>query len=123
VKVLPTKTVSPALLIALTFLCLLAFTDSGRAQRAIPDDNLAYPVLITVPGELASGFFLNTETSVYLVTAKHVIFDPINGHLRNGPIRLLSYARTLRIQARIPSSLILQLFLRRAKSRVTRLRT
>jgi hypothetical protein len=50
-------------------------------QRAIPDDNLAYPVRIdlsdcsnkgTVQG---SGFFLNTGTEEYLVTARHVLFN------------------------------------------------
>lgn len=63
-----------------------------RAQRSVPDDNLAYPVLVKFPDELASGFYLNTATSVYLVTAKHVILDS-KGNLRGGPVTLLSYSR------------------------------
>jgi hypothetical protein len=63
------------------FLCV--YTSSGVAedQRAIPDDNLAYPVLITVnekSGALrstGSGFYVYNDKFVYLVTAKHVLFD------------------------------------------------
>ena len=64
-----------------------------RAQRSLPEDNLAYPVLVQFPDGLASGFYLNTLTSTYLVTAKHVIFDPQSGHMRSGPMTLLSYPR------------------------------
>src|ERR1017187_754556 len=52
------------------------------AQRAIPDDNLAYPVLINltdcssnIATIKASGFFLDTGLVVYLVTARHVLFN------------------------------------------------
>jgi hypothetical protein len=55
---------------------------STAQQRAIPDDNLSYPVRIdlsdcgiknqTVQG---SGFFVNTGTAEYLVTARHVLFN------------------------------------------------
>lgn len=45
-------------------------------QRAIPDDNLAYPVLITLKnGFTGSGFYVNNGKEIYLVTAKHVLFD------------------------------------------------
>jgi trypsin-like peptidase len=63
-----------------------------RAQRAIPDDNLAYPVLIQLPDQIASGFYLNAGSSTYLVTAKHVLFDQQTGRLRNGPVTLISYS-------------------------------
>ena len=43
--------------------------------RAIPEDNLAYPVLFslqTIIGKsLASGFYINTTHGIYLVTANH----------------------------------------------------
>lgn len=77
--------------VGMLIVSLMCTTKSVRAQRAIPDDNLAYPVLIEVPGELSSGFYLSTETSVYLVTAKHVIFDVQTGRVRSGPMSLLSY--------------------------------
>jgi hypothetical protein len=50
-------------------------------QRAIPDDNLAYPVLITINDSsgsvkgTGSGFYAYTDKYVYLVTAKHVLLD------------------------------------------------
>lgn len=62
--------------------------------RAIPDDNLAYPVLVTVvQAGSGSGFFLNTSYSVFFVTAKHVLFDPNSGTLAGSTCSLLSYAR------------------------------
>jgi hypothetical protein len=39
----------------------------------------------------ASGFYLNTGTSVYLVTAKHVLIDLRSGRLRSPQVNLLSY--------------------------------
>lgn len=79
--------------LGMLIVCLMCASRTVRAQRSIPDDNLAYPVLIEVPGELASGFYLNTGTSIYLITAKHVIFDPQTGRARSGPMTLLSYPR------------------------------
>ena len=44
-------------------------------MRDIPDDNLAYPVLISRDNKgVASGFYLNNGKEVYFVTAKHVLF-------------------------------------------------
>lgn len=62
--------------------------------RAIPDDNLAYPVLILRPdGKTGSGFYLNTGDSVYLVTAKHVLFDSMSSSPAVPKITVLSYSR------------------------------
>jgi hypothetical protein len=55
------------------------------AAREIPDDTLAYPVqinstnCITDLPHFGSGFFLNTGKSLYLVTARHVVFGDIKG--------------------------------------------
>ena len=51
----------------------------AQGHRAIPDDNLAYPVLMTLKESgnvkaLASGFYLNGENHMYLVTARHILF-------------------------------------------------
>jgi hypothetical protein len=73
--------------------CWLFCVVSVSAQRSIPDDNLAYPVLVQFPDEKASGFYLTTETSTYFVTAKHVLFDPRTGQIRTGSMSLLSYSR------------------------------
>jgi len=42
----------------------------------IPNDNLSYPVLIkTKEGKTGSGFFYKREGMLYLITARHVLFD------------------------------------------------
>ena len=69
--------------------------------RAIPEDNLAYPVLITLKsGGKASGFFLNTQTAQYFVTANHVLVDDptltdpaTHTYKPDAYIELLSYSR------------------------------
>jgi S1-C subfamily serine protease len=66
----------------------------AEAQRAIPDDNLAYPVLITLKnGSAGSGFFLNDGKALYLVTAKHVLFDPATQKLLDVALDLLCYSK------------------------------
>jgi hypothetical protein len=58
--------------------CLIILLQAtvAQAQRAIPPDNLAYPVLIVLDtGQSASGFYLSTEKHVYFVTGKHVLFE------------------------------------------------
>lgn len=74
-------------------ICLVFSASLVQAQRAIPDDNLAYPVLVQFSDSLASGFYLNGTNSVYLVTAKHVLFGPPVNHTNNGVMSLLSYDR------------------------------
>ena len=70
-------------------------TPTPESSRAIPADNLAYPVLIEIPlgdglVDSGSGFYLNTATSTYLVTARHVLFDD-KGKLLGPKMTLLSY--------------------------------
>lgn len=46
-------------------------------MRYIPENNLAYPVLIKMDkNSCGSGFFLSSNQSFYLVTAKHVFLNP-----------------------------------------------
>lgn len=62
-------------------------------MRNIPDDNLAYPVLISLnTGSSGSGFQLITDTQLFLVTAKHVLFDK-GGILRGQEAILTSPSR------------------------------
>ncbi len=57
-------------------LCLAVITSSfAAARRTIPDNNLAYPVLINIGPDSGSGFFLNTTEWTHLVTAKHVLLE------------------------------------------------
>jgi hypothetical protein len=58
----------------------------------LPKDNLTYPVFISIDGGgTGSGFYLNTEQSCYLVSARHVLF---NDHLQyhSGKVTLRSLA-------------------------------
>ena len=78
-----------------------------NAQRAIPDDNLGYPVLIkltdcssNIASAQASGFFLNTGSEEYLVTSSHVLFNESErvelGHgrrLQCNKAELVSYSK------------------------------
>lgn len=67
---------------------------AAPAQRAIPDDNLGYPVLITLPGVgTGSGFYINAAKFTYLVTAKHVLFNIQNNQLLGPHVELLSYSK------------------------------
>lgn len=69
-------------------------------MRALPDNNLKYPVLISFEdGGTGSGFFLNnSDQSLYLVTAKHVLFNPENSLLRTKSIKITSYAEDSKIK-------------------------
>lgn len=53
-------------------------------MRIIPDDNLAYPVLIRWNnGSSGSGFRLRVDNKTYLITAKHVLYNNENNLLGN----------------------------------------
>lgn len=51
------------------------FVVPASARRDIPDDNLAYPVLLQrQEGGGGSGFYLRSGNQLFLVTARHVLF-------------------------------------------------
>jgi hypothetical protein len=62
-------------------------------HRAIPDDNLGYPALITGPNFTGSGFYFNTNNATFLVTAKHVLFDRKTGKLLSNTVEVRSYSK------------------------------
>jgi hypothetical protein len=75
----------------------------SAARRLIPDDNLSYPVLVTVKSNgmtvsSGSGIYLYSDTAAYFVTAKHVLAmtlpDPKTGQIQfpNATVELLSYS-------------------------------
>jgi S1-C subfamily serine protease len=73
---------------------MAAESTTAAPVRAIPADNLAYPVLITLKnGSTGSGFYISTGQGAYLVTAKHVLFDPKTNKLVDVALDLLSYAK------------------------------
>jgi hypothetical protein len=63
------------------------------AGRAIPSDNLAYPVLIAFPGigSLGTAFYIKNDKHLYLVTAKHVLCKNSQCELRGDTAICLSY--------------------------------
>lgn len=62
-------------------------------MRAIPDDNLAYPVLVDVGGvSTGSGFLLSCEGTQFLISAKHVFCDEI-GNLKSTKATTVSQPR------------------------------
>lgn len=91
--------------IFLLSLLLVSSSDANglKSHRAIPDDNLAYPVLVMMNEKsVGSGFYINTGKSTYFVTARHVIFKQTKTKegqkrlvLRSEKILLLSYAKDL----------------------------
>ncbi len=82
------------LLFVFLIVLLLIAPGEGRAERAIPSDNLAYPVLVSIDtGSKGSGFFLSTGSGVYLVTSAHVLFDESSGNLRGKKAELLCYSK------------------------------
>jgi S1-C subfamily serine protease len=44
-----------------------------------PQDPRSIPVFVQLPGSTGSGFFICTTNGLYLVTAKHVLFNPADG--------------------------------------------
>lgn len=65
-----------------------------QLMRKIPDDNLAYPVLITdSDGRSGTGFLLNSSLSIYLVTAMHVLYKVDDGTFRDVDVQLSSCSR------------------------------
>ncbi len=63
-------------LIIVMSLITITLSSTAIARRDIPDDNLAHPVLIySDNGVTGSGFYLTADKSIYLVTARHVLFN------------------------------------------------
>jgi hypothetical protein len=83
------------------FVIAILFQDQATAMRAIPDDNLAYPVLITLKnGSQGSGFFFNASKASFLVTARHVLFKEKTDDLLDFEAEIVSYAKDPREQGK-----------------------
>jgi hypothetical protein len=77
------------------FLILLFLATFSKiiAQAPIPEEYLTFPVYIKLSnGGTATGFYYSDSTHFYLVTAKHVFFDP-NNQLNSKSADLISYPR------------------------------
>jgi len=70
------KSITSVIFIFTFFLSSNLFPKNALARRDLPDNNLAYPVLIVLKdGSKASGFYLHDPNFCYFVTAKHVLFN------------------------------------------------
>ena len=73
---------------------LAALSPGSGARRAVPDDTLVYPVLVSLQnGGQGSGFFLNLQSGLFLVTARHVLFKEGTDGLLAREAEILSYAK------------------------------
>ena len=82
---------APAVLLTIQLLCGVA-----RAQAFLPEDNLAYPVQVVVPGGGGTGFFVRRDREVFLVTAMHVLFDLRTGQLQSREATLRALSKDVR---------------------------
>jgi hypothetical protein len=79
-------------------LSVLVPLHAQQGVRALPDDNLGYPVLISIGNSQGSGFYINTDDATYLVTATHVLYTlpttpNVPRQLYSPMFELLSYSR------------------------------
>ena len=87
---------------AMILLFFHVLSSPAIAGRDIPDDNLSLAVLVTLDsGEQASGFYLDDTNYYYLVTARHVLFDPGTQALKSKTAMLLSYSKDVKDPKRI----------------------
>lgn len=72
-------------------------------MRDLPDDNLRYPVLVELGGGSGSGFYFRTDNKVFLVTARHVLYNVADKTipLRDNRLKLTSYDKDLLIETPI----------------------
>jgi hypothetical protein len=90
-------------------------------MRYLPDNNLSYPILITLDdGSQGSGFYLslsNDNADLYIVTARHVIYknakvndsDPNSFVLKAKKLSILSYGSDFSISSTHISEIDLEL--------------
>jgi len=77
---------------ATAVLALFSIATIARAQAYLPEDNLAYPVQVLAQGGGGTGFFVRRDRDLFLVTARHVLVNPLTEQLwaREAALRALS---------------------------------
>jgi S1-C subfamily serine protease len=85
---------TPRLLVmpAATVLAVFSLATVAGAQAYLPEDNLAYPVQVLAQGGGGTGFFVRRDRDLFLVTARHVLVNPLTEQLwsREATLRALS---------------------------------
>jgi hypothetical protein len=82
--------------LAATVVMMAVVPGVARAQAYLPEDNLAYPVQVIVPGGGGTGFFVRRDRELFLVTARHVLFDLVTGHLQSHELTLRALSKDAR---------------------------
>ena len=85
----------PRLIVA-AHLAGLVLTGVAGAQAYLPEDNLAYPVQVIVPAGGGTGFFVRRDRELFLVTARHVVFDALTGQLRSREVTLRALSKDIK---------------------------
>jgi hypothetical protein len=77
---------------ATAVLALFSIVSIARAQAYLPEDNLAYPVQVLAQGGGGTGFFVRRDRDLFLVTARHVLVNPLTEQFwaREATLRALS---------------------------------
>ena len=77
---------------AAAVLAVCSLTAVGAAQAYLPEDNLAYPVQVLAQDGGGTGFFVRRDRDLFLVTARHVLVNPLTEQLwaREATLRALS---------------------------------
>ena len=83
-------------IVAAALLAMPAFARVARAQAYVPADNLAYPVQVLVPGGGGTGFFVRRDRELFLVTARHVLFDVRTGQPESREITLRALSKDVK---------------------------
>jgi S1-C subfamily serine protease len=70
---------TPRLLVmpAAAVLAVFSLATVAGAQAYLPEDNLAYPVQVLAQGGGGTGFFVRRDRDLFLVTARHVLVNPL----------------------------------------------
>ena len=79
-------------MLAAAVLAVFSRTAVAAAQAYLPEDNLAYPVQVLAQGGGGTGFFVRRDRDLFLVTARHVLVNPLTDRLwaREATLRALS---------------------------------
>jgi hypothetical protein len=86
----------PTLFIVAALVAGPILTAVAGAQAYLPADNLAYPVQIVVSGGGGTGFFVRRDRDLFLVTARHVLFDAQTGRLLASEFTLRALSKDIK---------------------------
>ena len=90
---------------------LLTMSVPVMAQAFLPEDNLAYPVQVTMTGGGGSGFFVRRDRTLFFVTAGHVLFEqqrwePHAGEATLRALRKLAPGRSVAMEIGVLTQLV-----------------